>query len=66
MLGWKFAFNNLSLIFSDNGNRNNEKLFLLKNLQEYIKFPDILLFLFLRLGYKLGELLDLPVCLFVI
>lgn len=65
MLGWKFAFNNLSLIFSDNSNKNNEKLFLLKNLQEYIKFPDILLFLFLPLGYKLGELLDLPVCLFV-
>ena len=65
MLGWKFAFNNISLIFLDNNNKNTEKLFIPKKLQEYINFPDILLFCFLPLGYKIGELFDFSICLFI-
>lgn len=65
MLGWKFAFNNISLIFLDNNNKSNENLFIPKKLQEYINFPDVLLYFFLPLGYKIGELFDFSICLFI-
>jgi hypothetical protein len=60
MLGWKLAFNNLSLMFSDKPNKKNDQIIL----QEFIFLSDIFLFLFLPVGFKLGELLNFTVCIF--
>ena len=61
MLGWKFAFNNLILLFLTNNKKIEEIIFL----QEYIKFPDIFLFFFLPIGFKISELLDFTVGIFI-
>ena len=60
MLGWKFAFNNLSIMFLDKPNKKNDQIIL----QEFIFLSDIFLFLFLPVGFKLGELLNFTVCIF--
>jgi len=61
MLGWKFAFNNLSIMFMDKANKKNEEILL----QEFIFLSDIFLFLFLPIGFKLGELFNFTVCIFL-
>ena len=61
MLGWKFAFNNLILLFLTNNKKIEEIIFL----QEYIKFPDLFLFFFLPIGFKISELLDFTVGIFI-
>ena len=61
MLGWKFAFNNLSIMFMDKANKKNEEILL----QEFIFLSDIFLFLFLPIGFKLGELFNFTACIFL-
>ena len=61
MLGWKFAFNNLNLKYLENMNKNKNNLFS----QEFILFPDLFLLFFLPLGYKLIELFDFTIGLFI-
>ena len=45
--------------------KNKKETFLPSNFHYLIIFPDVLLYLFLPLGYKLGELLDFNECLFL-
>ena len=61
MLGWKFAFNNLSIMFMDKANKKNEEILL----QEFIFLSDIFLFPFLPIGFKLGELFNFTACIFL-
>ncbi len=61
MLGWKFSFNNLSVMFLDKANKKNDEILL----QEFIFLSDIFLFLFLPVGFKLGELFNFTSCIFL-
>ena len=46
-------------------NNKNNYSFLPSNFHYLILFPDILLYIFLPLGYKIGELLNFNTCLFL-
>ena len=61
MLGWKFAFNNLSIMALDKINKKEDELLL----QEFIYLSDMFLFLFLPIGFKFGEFFDFTVCIFI-
>ena len=48
MLGWKLAFNNISILVLDKEKKKDDELLL----QFFIFLSDIFLFLFLPIGYN--------------